>query len=341
MPCWRTAVTRRSYRSPLGGAGGWAPGTSERRAPRAPGTSRRLGRRPSPSARGRACRRARRPARGRQVAAMSSQPPHVPTARPARNAAPSVVASFTGRHLDRPLGGVGECLHEGGVVGHPAVDAQRGDREAGVRLGGVDEVGAALGHALEHGPHDLRPLAAAGEAEQRAAGAVVPARGAEAEQSGHVDDAVGSSRSGWPRRGSRRRVAMMPRSSRSHSTLVPAESITASTPQVVVAVPAPRHDREAAAVALALEPGALLAEVEVEHAAGAEGDLGQPRPHAALADQARLLVADERRDRRRAVERGGLADDARACRPPSGRMRAGDAERVEDLVVPVACRRRA
>ena len=45
--------------------------------------------------------------------------------------------------------------------------------------------------------------------------------------------------------------------------------------------------------------------------------LATPGPHAALADKRRLLVADERRDRRRAVERGGLADDARSSRRPS------------------------
>ena len=94
------------------------------------------------------------------------------------------------RHLHRSLGRVGEGLDEGGVVRHPAVDAQGGDREAGVGLGRLDQVGPALGHALEHRPHDLRTLAAAGEAEQRAARAVVPARGAEAEQGRDVGDAL-------------------------------------------------------------------------------------------------------------------------------------------------------
>ena len=59
------------------------------------------------------------------------------------------------RHLDRSSGGVGERLGERRVGAHPAVDPQRGDRQAGVGLGRLDQVGAAVGDALEHGPHDV------------------------------------------------------------------------------------------------------------------------------------------------------------------------------------------
>ena len=59
-----------------------------------------------------------------------------------------------------------------------------GDRDAAVGLGRLDQVGAPVGDALEHGPHDLGPARAPGEAEQGAAGAVVPVRRAQAEQGG-------------------------------------------------------------------------------------------------------------------------------------------------------------
>ena len=109
---------------------------------------------------------------------------------------------------------------------------------------------------------------------------------------------------------------MRPRSSRSHSTFVPAESMTASTPHVVApprrqatigkrAARAPRVERRAASAPTH----------EVEHAAGAEGDLGQPGPHAALADERRLLVAGDAADRRRA----GRARRPRRPRPTSRR----------------------
>ena len=83
---------------------------------------------------------------------------------------------------------------------------------------------------------------------------------------------------------------MTPRSSRSHSIAVPAESITASVPQVARPPPGRRrwercrHRRPATAGPTA-RPGAL-----VEHAAGAEGRLGQAGQGAALTDQRGLLV---------------------------------------------------
>ena len=79
---------------------------------------------------------------------------------------------------------------------------------------------------------------------------------------------------------------MRPRSSRSHSTHVPAESMTASVPQVVLPptrkatmgkVPAwPRAGRAG---------GCAGARALVEHAPGAEGGLGQAGQRAALADE--------------------------------------------------------
>ena len=70
----------------------------------------------------------------------------------------------------------------------------------------------------------------------------------------------------------------MPRSSRSHSTQVPAESITASTPQVA----APPTRKATIGKVPAAPPGVrrrarARAGALVEHAAGAEGRLGQAR----------------------------------------------------------------
>ena len=64
--------------------------------------------------------------------------------------------------------------------------------------------------------------------------------------------------------------------------------------------------------------------------------LARPRLHAALADQRRLLVADERGDRRRAVERGGRRRATPLESTTVGQRRAVDAQRVEHAVVPVA-----
>ena len=60
-----------------------------------------------------------------------------------------------------------------------------------VRLGRLEQVGAAMGDPFEHGAHELRPAAATGQPEQRAARAVVPVRRAEAHQRRHVHHAVG------------------------------------------------------------------------------------------------------------------------------------------------------
>ena len=67
-------------------------------------------------------------------------------------------------------------------------------------------------------------------------------------------------------------------------------------------VAAPGHDREGALLALPVERRPVGADAHVEHPAGAEGDLGQPGQDAALADERRLLVADQGRQRRSARE---------------------------------------
>ena len=72
----------------------------------------------------------------------------------------------------------------------------------------------------------------------------------------------------------------------------------------------------------------------VEHPAGAEGDLGEAGAHAALPDERALLVAHERGDRRRPVERGRLADGAAGV-DDRREARAGDAQGLEHVVRPL------
>src|SRR5436305_8386125 len=91
-----------------------------------------------------------------------------------------------GRDLDDPLPRVGERLHERRVRAHAPVDAQMRDGDARVALGRLDEVDAAVRDAFEDRPHELRTAGTACEPEEGAAGAVVPRRGAYAEQGGHV-----------------------------------------------------------------------------------------------------------------------------------------------------------
>ena len=105
----------------------------------------------------------------------------------------------------------------------------------------------------------------------------------------------------------RRTVARMPRSSRSHSTQVPAESMTASVPQV--AVPPTRKatmGKVPAPPPVGLRRAAARARALVEHPAGAEGRLGQAGR--ACSPGPRATPAGRRRCRRWAVRR--------AARPP-------------------------
>ena len=115
-------------------------------------------------------------------------------------------------------------------------------------------------------------------AEQRAAGAVVPVRACPRPSSaGHVDDPPASVALRPPRRGSRPATPGCRGRRRSHSTLVPAVSMIASTPQVSAP---PRDQATIGNVPCgprAAAAGRSRAEAHVEHAAGAEGDLGLAR----------------------------------------------------------------
>ena len=128
---------------------------------------------------------------------------------------------------------------------------------------------------------------------------------------------------------------MRPRSSRSHSTLVPADSMIASTPHVtspacdqatIGNVPcSPRAGRGRAAGAAA----------HVEHAAGAERDLGPARRR--RSPGRRATPAGRRRGRRSAARRGAPTPRRRRrSNRRSWAARRRHASSVEDALVPVA-----
>ena len=102
---------------------------------------------------------------------------------------------------------------------------------------------------------------------------------------------------------------MRPRSSRSHSTHVPADSMMASTPHVFCRPVARRRWGRSPPRLAALKPGRPVAHAQVEHAPGPEGGLGRPGRRAPLPDERRLLVPGDPADDRR----------ARQMRPPRPR----------------------
>ena len=117
---------------------------------------------------------------------------------------------------------------------------------------------------------------------------------------------------------------MRPRSSRSHSTLVPAESMIASTPHVTAPLAAPGDDRERAVRAACRERGPVAARGTTSSMPPVpKVILACPGAHAALPDERRLLVAGDAGDRRRTRQGRGLADARRSSRRRSGSMAAG------------------
>ena len=72
--------------------------------------------------------------------------------------------------------------------------------------------------------------------------------------------------------------SMIPRSSRSHSTQVPADSMMASIPQVTAPAAAPGDDRDGPGRSPDGLGRSVGSEALVEHAAGAEGGLGLTGP---------------------------------------------------------------
>ncbi len=180
---------------------------------------------------------------------------------------------------------------------------------SGVGLRRLHEVGAPVRDAFEHGPHDLGPPGTAGQAEERAARAVVPGRRSESEQCRHVDDSTGVVAAGRDLVGLVRAL---------DETEVVAQPLHVGTrrehhgfdPPRHPGSVTPRHDGKRSRGSTLVERGSGLAENDVEHGAGPEGDLGVAGPYAALPDQRSLLVAEQRRDRRCSRQRLRGADDA-------------------------------
>ena len=264
--------------------------------------ARRATRRLATTPRGRVTSPARRPA---PASTSDQRRRRRPTRRrPARRGTRHRASSPRPPATPRPAsGGVGERLDERRVGAHPAVDAQRGDRQPGVGLGRIDHVGAAVGDAFEHGAHDVGAGRTPGEPDQRAAGAVVPVRRAEAEQRRHVQHAVAvvapSDATSWLSA----LVAIRPRSSRSHSTFVPADSMIASTPHVS---DPPRDQATIGYVPCSLalrRRRRFRPAADVEHPTGAERDLGHAP--ARRSPGRRATPAGRRRGRRSAGCRGG------------------------------------
>ncbi len=98
---------------------------------------------------------ARGPAAGLHDPVGVAESSHTPTASPARNAAPSVVASATGdTSTGRPVASARAWTNVGLALIPPSMrSASIG--QPGVGVGRLDQVGAALGDALEDGPHEV------------------------------------------------------------------------------------------------------------------------------------------------------------------------------------------
>ena len=110
-----------------------------------------------PTGRGRSAPAGSTTAAGRQAAATSSSPAQVPTASPARKAAPRVVASTTGEtSTGRALASASAWTKVGLALMPPSI-AQRRIDSAAVGLGRVDQVGARGGPRLRARPARSRP----------------------------------------------------------------------------------------------------------------------------------------------------------------------------------------
>ena len=160
------------------------------------------------------------------------------------------------------------------------------------------EIGAAMGDALQHGPHDVRPLGAPRDAEQRTPRAVVPVRRAEAEQRRHVHHPVGCR---WHALGDV--VALLARRDQAEVVAQPFDVRAGGEhdpldPPRQIAIARPQGQRDRCRAGIRLVPrGRTVVGAEVEHPAGAERDLRPAAHHAVLADERRLLIAEDAGDR--------------------------------------------
>ena len=164
-----------------------------------------------------------------------------------------------------------------------------------------------MGDAFQHGPHQLRSPRSAGETEHRAARPEVPLGGAESEQGRDRDHATGVLA------GSGYRVGLGGAGDDAEVFDKPVHGAAGGQHDGLDAprelpVPLPGDDGEAAALAPDGEPGPRLAQAHVQHAPRTEGGLGQARPGAALTDQRRLLIADQRAQLRAQRQGAGVAE---------------------------------
>ena len=172
---------------------------------------------------------------------------------------------------------------------------------------------------------------AAGEADDRAAGSLVPIRGAQADEGRHEIDSA---------RVGHRQGEVFDLGSRADHLEAVAEPLHDGAGDEDRAFQAigqlaadPPADRGEQAV---LRGDRFVARVQQQEAAGAVGVLRAARLEAGLAERGRLLVADQRGDRNALAEDGavGLAVDA-ARRLDLGQHGPRDVEDPQQLVVPV------
>ena len=198
------------------------------------------------------------------------------------------------------------------------------DRQPGVGLGRLDEVGAAVGDALQHGPHDVgrsscpgsRRAACRGRRSPSAAcpGRAGPARTRRRRSSSHGGGdvvALGA-------------VAMQPE--------VVAQPLDVGAGRQHDRLDAPRQPRRRAtrrrsgtcrARRAGPTPGASAPRHTSSMPPVPNVILARPGAHAALADQRALLVADEGGDRRAPGQRRAPRRRRRSCRRRSGSTPAG------------------
>ena len=207
-------------------------------------------------------------------------------ANPASRPAPRVVASSTGEiSTGRPMASA-SAVTKTSLSDMPPSTRSVVDGEPAVAFGGFDQVGAAVGHAFEDGPHQLGTARAPGQADQGAAGAEVPDRRAQAEErrdEPHVAGglALGGDGGRLPGggRGRRGRRAATRRRCRPRASPPRRPRSPARRPG------RPRSGRCRARPARRGSDGASGPDALVQHAAGAEGGLGQPGPGAPWPDQ--------------------------------------------------------
>ena len=233
-------------------------------------------------------------------------------ARPASRPAPSVVASSDGRDLDRASDGVGQRLDEDVVVGHAAVDAQRRRSDTRCRPP-TPRPGPRLdGPPPRARPGRSRDGPSPGSARPACRGRRSPTPVCRGPSSAGTNQTSPVLSHCAATASDSSDDARSPRSSRSHSTQVPAESMTASVPQVALPPTRKATMGKVPPVLRCALPGPAPWPVHWSSMPPVpKVALARPGQRAALADERGLLVAGDAADRR----------GARAARTPRRRRR--------------------